>query len=303
MTKKLTTISLIIFCIIVTAILSAGLVFYQNKKDNQATNSGTNNLAQETLNQIKPTGGSLVLNMSEIAKHNKTSNCWMLISGKVYNITGYFGSHPGGNATMAATCGTDATAAYKTKDPYAATSGGGTTHSSSALSLLTNYYIGDLNQTISTATNNSNITNNTNTNIVSNKNTTPTSPVASNKPTTIVGNVTLNMTEIAKHNKQTDCWMLISGKVYNITSYFGSHPGGNSPMTATCGIDATAAYATKNAGATSSGARISHSSNALSLLTNYYIGDLNQTIGTDKVIQTNTVVSPISRGDDDEWDD
>ena len=74
-------------------------------------------------------------------------------------------------------------------------------------------------------------------------------------------------------------------------------------MTATCGIDATAAYATKNAGAKSSGGRISHSSNALSLLTNYYIGDLNQIIGTQKVIETNTVSAPISRGDDDEWDD
>lgn len=147
-TKKLTTISLFIFGVVVTAILVAGLVFYQNKKDSQVLNSNNNNLAQDVLNQIKPASGNLILNMTEITKHNKTSNCWMLISGKVYDITSYFGSHPGGNAMMAATCGIDATDAYMTKDPNATTAGSRSAHSSNAVSLLSNYFIGNLNQII-----------------------------------------------------------------------------------------------------------------------------------------------------------
>jgi cytochrome b involved in lipid metabolism len=141
--KKLTTISLFIFWAVVTALLTAGLVFYQNNKQ-----PSVGNLIQNTINQNNLTGGSLTLNMAEIVKHNKSSDCWMLINNKVYNITSYFGSHPGGNGKMAATCGKDATVAYKTQDPNAVSSGSYSAHSSNAVSLLANYYIGDLNQTI-----------------------------------------------------------------------------------------------------------------------------------------------------------
>jgi cytochrome b involved in lipid metabolism len=167
--KKLTTISLFIFGVIVTAILTAGLVFYQDKKDNQTSTATIPvNIVDSTIDQInsddnsvtnkntttKPTTTtktttSIILNMEEIAKHNKQSDCWLLISDKVYNITSYFGSHPGGSGTMALTCGKDATAAYYTQDPYATSSSTRSAHSSRAKSLLSNYYLGDLNQTIS----------------------------------------------------------------------------------------------------------------------------------------------------------
>lgn len=150
MTKKLTTISLFIFAVITISILTAGLVFYQNKKDNQASNS--NNLIQNTLKNTNTINGSLTLDMKEISRHNSPSDCWMLINGKVYNITSYFGSHPGGNGTMSATCGKDATTAYMTKDPNANTSGSRSSHSSKAISLLANYYLGDLNQTLNSQT-------------------------------------------------------------------------------------------------------------------------------------------------------
>ncbi|NVN97063.1 cytochrome b5 domain-containing protein, partial [Candidatus Nomurabacteria bacterium] len=112
----------------------------------------------------------------------------------------------------------------------------------------------------------------------------------------------LNATEIAKHNNSSDCFLLISGKVYNITSFFGSHPGGNATMAATCGTDATAAYYTKDPYATSTSGGRGHSSNAQSMLASYYVGDLNQAIGVQAVTQTNSVVAPTRRGND-EWDD
>lgn len=36
------------------------------------------------------------LTVQEIAKHNLTSDCWLIINNKVYNISGYLGLHPGG---------------------------------------------------------------------------------------------------------------------------------------------------------------------------------------------------------------
>lgn len=146
--KKLSTISLIIFGIVVTAILVAGLVFYQDNKNNQTTGSQTGSLTKNTINKIISSGKTIVLDNKEVALHNKQSDCWMLISGKVYNITSYFGSHPGGSGVMAATCGTDATSAYMTKDPYATSSRTRSAHSSNAKNLLNDYYIGDFNQTV-----------------------------------------------------------------------------------------------------------------------------------------------------------
>jgi len=160
--KKLTTISLFVFGVVVSAILTAGLVFYQNNKTNKPITKdvipetiNTEKVSEkitpknEILNKVNPiikTEG-IVLNITEISKHNKSNDCWMLINGKVYDITSYFGLHPGGNSTMSATCGKDATDAYKTQDPNATSSGNKSEHSRKAYGLLDEYYIGDVNQT------------------------------------------------------------------------------------------------------------------------------------------------------------
>lgn len=146
--KNLSTISLFIFWVVVTAILTSGLVFYQNNKGNQVAGNQAGSPSQDKINQLTASGKSIVLNSIEIAKHNRASDCWFIISDKVYNITSFFGSHPGGNAAMEVTCGTDATAAYATRDPYAKTSGTKVNHSKSAQGMLTDYYLGALNQTI-----------------------------------------------------------------------------------------------------------------------------------------------------------
>lgn len=32
--------------------------------------------------------------------------------------------------------------------------------------------------------------------------------------------------EVAQHSSRDDCWVIISGKVYDVTSYIPRHPGG-----------------------------------------------------------------------------
>lgn len=130
MPKLITTISLFIFWAVVTAILAAGLIYYQKSNLPVDLNSGTGatNFSTTTLNLL------------EIAKHNSASNCWMIISGKVYNFTSYISRHPG-RSSMVPYCGLDGTSAFLSGPPHS--------HSTFAQSLLSQYYIGDLNQTTS----------------------------------------------------------------------------------------------------------------------------------------------------------
>lgn len=131
--KKLVGISLFIFFAVVTALLVSGLVFYQNKKINNGS-------------------AGLVLDAAEVAKHNFTSDCWVVISGKIYNVTSLISNHSGGAGAIIPYCGKDGTEVFNTK-------GGKGEHSSSAKNILDSYFIGDLNQQINSQQLNQNIQN------------------------------------------------------------------------------------------------------------------------------------------------
>ena len=48
--------------------------------------------------------------------------------------------------------------------------------------------------------------------------------------------------EIRKHSTRDDFWMIIRGKVYNLTSYLPYHPGGVDILMSTAGRDGTALF-------------------------------------------------------------
>lgn len=47
------------------------------------------------------------------------------------------------------------------------------------------------------------------------------------------------MAEVATHNTPQDCWTVIDGGVADVTSFFGTHPGGDDKLAQACGKDAT----------------------------------------------------------------
>ncbi|KAI1421197.1 FMN-dependent dehydrogenase-domain-containing protein [Xylaria sp. FL1777] len=57
--------------------------------------------------------GNIVLNTQEIASHRSLSSCWVVVDGKVYDVTSYLNSHPGGAAILLKQGGTDATAEFR----------------------------------------------------------------------------------------------------------------------------------------------------------------------------------------------
>ncbi len=76
--------------------------------------------------------------MEEVAKHNSKEDCWLLIDGKIYDVTNFIASHPGGNEILAG-CGKDATELFETRP-----TGSGTPHSENAREIREGFYIGDL---------------------------------------------------------------------------------------------------------------------------------------------------------------
>ena len=246
--KKLTAVSLLIFWALVTALLTSGLVFYQNKQ--QAVEIPPE---QQSASVVAP--GAL-LSMREILTHNTAASCWLLVSGKVYDVTTYLDKHPGDASTILPTCGTDATQAYATKGRTSSPK----SHSQNATEMLKAYYIGDFGQKPVAQ------------NAATQKPTTATAqPTTSTaKPTTLsttVTNpsVTLSIQEIAKHSTTDDCWMIVNGNVYNVTSYIPRHPGGVGAIRPYCGRDGTAAFE-----------GLPHSMNAHQMLANYLVGAVGQ---------------------------
>ncbi|KAM0071073.1 putative cytochrome b5-like heme/steroid binding domain, cytochrome b5, heme-binding protein [Helianthus debilis subsp. tardiflorus] len=71
--------------------------------------------------------------------------------------------------------------------------------------------------------------------------------------------------EVAKHNKIDDCWIIISGKVYNVTPFMDDHPGGGEVMRKATGKDATVDYGD-----------VGHSAAANEMMGKYYIGEFDQ---------------------------
>lgn len=83
----------------------------------------------------KQASGSVSL-FSQLQNHNSRSDCWIAYSGHIYDITSFFGSHPGGDGIMLKYCGQDATAAFDTKDKFPPSP-----HSENAKSLLQQYLV------------------------------------------------------------------------------------------------------------------------------------------------------------------
>lgn len=66
-------------------------------------------------------------------------------------------------------------------------------------------------------------------------------PNASSKPNAD-GSIALSVAEIKTHDNKSDCWSIVNGSVYNLTSYVQNHPGGAAVIANICGKDGTKAF-------------------------------------------------------------
>lgn len=94
------------------------------------SNTGQNSTSTSSSNQISG------YTMAEVAAANGPQKCWVVISGKVYDITKWYKQHPGGPDKILSICGKDGTSAYQGKH-------GGEKRPAS---VLESFYIGNLKQ-------------------------------------------------------------------------------------------------------------------------------------------------------------
>jgi len=120
-----------IFGLIMVLIVGGGLFFVFNKKEEKKQRIEIKKVEQETPKKSS-------FSISDVAKHNNENDCWIVIDGKVYDVTSYIESHPGGKV-MANFCGQDGSLAFATK-------GKNKPHSPAAYEILKTLYIGDLSQ-------------------------------------------------------------------------------------------------------------------------------------------------------------
>jgi cytochrome b involved in lipid metabolism len=50
--------------------------------------------------------------MERVKANGTSSSCWSVISGNVYDLTKWIGSHPGGSGAITSLCGTDGTSGF-----------------------------------------------------------------------------------------------------------------------------------------------------------------------------------------------
>ena len=109
--------------LVVIAISSTGLTFVVGhsgaaatweKRIATSTGGAITDAQSQSAGEVTPnvSAGEIKLSAIEIQKHNTKSDCWSLISGKVYNLTGYVSNHPGGQSVIASICGKDGTSAF-----------------------------------------------------------------------------------------------------------------------------------------------------------------------------------------------
>ena len=111
--------------------------FVSAQSETKTTSSKSTSKTKQKVEVTSTKSSGTKLTLDEVAKHAVPSNCWIVVSGKVYSVGGYITMHPGGKNAITSLCGKDATTAFITR-------GGTGKHSDSSWTLLGSFLIGAL---------------------------------------------------------------------------------------------------------------------------------------------------------------
>ncbi|CAJ1385754.1 unnamed protein product [Effrenium voratum] len=148
-------------------------------------------------------GGGGGISLADVAKHNTKSDCWVVVSGQVLDVTSFLGDHPGGELAILTFAGKDATEEFNMIHPpdvigkYAPDSVIGTIGGGGGGGAVAGGGGGG------------------------------------------GGGGGITLEEVSKHNSKSDCWVVVDGQVLDVTSFLSEHPGGELAILTFAGKDAT----------------------------------------------------------------
>ncbi|USN53574.1 MAG: cytochrome b5 domain-containing protein [Candidatus Nomurabacteria bacterium] len=138
---------IVIGLIVIAIIIIGGILFSRgtNQVNQNTSTTGTNTSTGSNANTTTTSGNALItLTQSELAQHNSSRDCWLLIDGNIYVATSYLPQHPGGSREITPYCGKDASTAF-------ATQGGRGQHSNLADAQLNALLLGSLGSEVTQA--------------------------------------------------------------------------------------------------------------------------------------------------------
>jgi len=126
-----------LIAIVWTAMLALMVFFLFAQPPAQTTVNPSNQAASQTQQTPMETTSVKKYTMAEIATRDTPEDCWLLINGKIYDVTKNITQHPGGEKNISDMCGKESTAAFDTKNEN-------TPHSPNANEMLKDLLIGEL---------------------------------------------------------------------------------------------------------------------------------------------------------------
>ncbi|KAL5702678.1 Cytochrome b5 isoform B [Ranunculus cassubicifolius] len=83
------------------------------------------------------------------------------------------------------------------------------------------------------------------------------------------------LSQVSEHNSAKDCWLIIFGKVYDVTKFLEDHPGGDDVLISATGKDATDDFED-----------VGHSTSARAMLDEFYVGEIDSSTVPEKQTYT-----------------
>merc|ERR1712151_1160006 len=87
---------------------------YEDNMNGAATKTAK---AAKPKKEKKASGGDGGMTMAEVAKHVSKTDCWVVVSGQVLDVTKFLGEHPGGELAILTFAGKDATEEFNMIHP------------------------------------------------------------------------------------------------------------------------------------------------------------------------------------------